>query len=74
MAESIEKPVVDITLDSRLPEEAGYSGDSPTTKPISRKKKTNRKRRHGELTENTSIDTHVLILCYLGVLKELPHN
>ena len=56
MAESVEMPVVDIALDSRLAEEAGYSDDSTAAK-----KKTNRKRRHGELTENISIDTHVLI-------------
>ena len=57
MAESVEMPVVDIALDSRLAEEAGYSDDSTVAK-----KKTNRKRRHGELTEDISIDTHVLIM------------
>ena len=55
MAESVEKPVVDIALDSRLAEEAGYIGDSTAAKPISRKKKTNRKRRHGELTVSIHI-------------------
>ena len=49
MAESVE-PVVAIALDSCLAEEAGYSVDS-TAKPISRKKKTTRKRRYGESTE-----------------------
>ena len=48
MAKSVEKPIGAIALDSRLAEEAGYS----TTKPISRKKKHTRKRRHGESTEN----------------------
>ena len=51
MAESVEKPVGAIALDSRLAEEAGYSDDS-TAKPISRKKKNTRKRRHGESTES----------------------
>ena len=49
MAKSV-KPVGAITLDSRLAaEEAGYSDDS-TVRPISRKKKTTRKRRYGEST------------------------
>ena len=48
MAESVE-PVVAIALDSCLAEEAGYIVDS-TAKPISRKKKTTRKRRYGEST------------------------
>ena len=50
MAESdLEKPAgaIDIALDNRLPEEAGYS-DNSIARPISRKKKTTRKRRHGE--------------------------
>ena len=51
MAESVEKPVGAIALDSRLAEEAGYSGDS-TAKPIPRKKKNAQKRRHGESTES----------------------
>ena len=51
MAERVENPVDPIALDSRLAVEAGYSDDS-TAKPISRKKKTTRKRRHGESTEN----------------------
>ena len=51
MADSVEKPVDPIALDSRLAEEAGYS-DNSTAKPISRKKKTTRKRRHGESTES----------------------
>ena len=55
MAESVEMPVVGIALDSRLAEEAGYSDDSTAAK-----KKTNRKRRHGELTENISIDTRIV--------------
>ena len=50
MAESVE-PVGAIALDSRLAEETGYSDDS-TAKPTSGKKKTTRKRRHGESTEN----------------------
>ena len=49
MAESVE-PVGAIALDSRLAEEAGYSEDS-TAKPISRKMKNTRKRRHGESTK-----------------------
>ena len=53
MAEYIEKPVDPIALDSRIAaEEAGYSDDS-ATKPISRKKKNTRKRRHGESTESS---------------------
>ena len=53
MAESVGKPVGAIAFDSRLAaEEAGYSDDS-TAKPISRKKKTTRKRRHGESREST---------------------
>ena len=51
MAESVEKPVGAIAVDSRVAEETGYSYDSTAAKPISRKKKTNRKRRHGESTE-----------------------
>ena len=51
MAESVEKPVGAIAMDSRLAEEVGYS-DSTAAKPISRKKKTNQKRRHGESTES----------------------
>ena len=49
MAESVENPVA-IALDS--PEEARYSDDS-AVKPISRKKKTTRKRHHGKSTEST---------------------
>ena len=48
MAKSVEKPDGAIALDSRLTEEAGCSDDSTTAKPILKKKKTNRKRRHGE--------------------------
>ena len=55
MAESVEKPFGAIAVDSRLAEEAGYSDDSTAAKPISRKKKTNRKRRHGESTESYGI-------------------
>ena len=52
MAECIEKPVDPIALDSRLAaEEAGYSDDF-VAKSISRKKKTTRKRRHGETTQS----------------------
>ena len=72
MAESV-KPVGAITLDSRLAaEEAGYSEDS-TAKPISRKKKTTRKRRYGESTEST-VDTMAVDANYLGLLKGLPSN
>ena len=61
MAESREKPVDLIALDSRFgPEEAGYSDDS-AAKPISRKKKTTRKRHHGESTEST-VDTVAIII------------
>ena len=56
MAESVN-PVGAIALDSRLAaEKAGYSEDF-TAKPISRKKKTTRKRRYGESTEST-VDTN----------------
>ena len=62
MAESVESSVDPIALDSRrlAAEEAGYSDDS-TVKPISRKKKTIRKRRHGESTEST-VDTVAIII------------
>ena len=61
MAESVGKPLGAIALDSRLAaEEAGYSDDS-TAKPISRKKKTTRKRHHGESTEST-VDTVAIII------------
>ena len=46
-----ENPIRDITLESGLAEEAGYSDDS-TAKPIARKKKNTQKRRHGESTES----------------------
>ena len=60
MAESV-KPVGAIALDSRLAaEEAGYSEDS-TAKPISRKKKTARKRRYGESTDST-VDTMTILI------------
>jgi hypothetical protein len=51
MAESTENPVGAIALESRLTTEAGDSDDS-TAKPITRKKKNTRKRRHGESTES----------------------
>ena len=48
MADCVGKPVGAIASDlSGLAEEAGYSDDS-AAKPISKKKKTTRKRRHGE--------------------------
>ena len=50
MAESEGNPISAIALKSRLAEEADYSDDS-TAKPIARKKKNTRKRRHGESTE-----------------------
>jgi hypothetical protein len=49
MAESVENMDGAIALESRIAEEAGYSDDS-TAKPIERKKKNTRKRRHGEST------------------------
>ena len=49
MAESVE-PVGAIAFDSRLAEEARHSDDS-AAKPISRKKKSTRKRLNGESTE-----------------------
>ena len=57
MAESVEKPVGAVAFDSRLAEEAGYSDDS-TAKSISRKKKSTRKRRHGE---RQRVDTVAII-------------
>ena len=48
MAE-ITEPIGAIALESRLAEEAGHS-DAFTAKPIARKKKNTRKRRHGEST------------------------
>ena len=51
VAKKIEKPV-GTKLESHLIKETGYS-DNSTAKPIARKKKNTKKRRHGELTENT---------------------
>ena len=52
MAECVGKPVGAIASNlSGVAEEAGYSDDS-AAKPISRRKKTTRKRRHGESIEN----------------------
>ena len=70
MDNSGEKPPAAIALDSRLSKEAGYSDDSPA-KPISRKKKNSRKRRHGE---STSSGYMIIMTNHLGVLKELPHK
>ena len=50
MAKKKEKPI-GAKLENRLAEEAGYNDDS-TAKPITRKKKNIRKRRHGESTES----------------------
>ena len=58
-----------IALDSRLSEAAGYSDDSPA-KPISRKKKSSRKRRHGESTSSR----YKIMINHVGMLKELPHK
>ena len=55
MAERPEDPVG--ALESRLAEEAGHSDDS-TAKPIARKKKNTRKRRHGELTESRYLNVN----------------
>ena len=75
MAESVEP--VDATtsaLDSRLAaEEARYSDDS-TAKPISRKKKNTRKRRHGECIESTVDTVAIIDANYLGSLKGFPRN
>ena len=74
MAESVGKSVGAITFDNRLAAEgAGYSDES-TAKPISRKKETTRKRRHGKCAES-KVDTVAMIDAnYIGLLKELPHN
>ena len=52
--------------ESRLTEEAGYNDDS-TAKPIPRKKKNTRKRRHGELTESRYssdiIELKIILAC-----------
>ena len=69
MDNSGEKPRAAIALDSRLSEEAGYSDDS-TAKPISRKKKNSRKRRHGESTPSR----YKTMINHVGMLKELPHK
>ena len=50
MAESEENPIG--AMESSLAEEADYTSDDSTTKPIRRKKKNTRKRRHGESTES----------------------
>ena len=68
MAENEENPVGAIALESRLAEEAGYSDDS-AAKPIARKKKNTRKRRHGESTESGYGNAN-----YLGLLKRPPYN
>ena len=60
MAESEGNPVG--AMESRLAEGAGYSDDS-TAKPIARKKKNTRKRRHGELTESRYGSDIELKLC-----------
>ena len=54
MTESEETSIGASAMESRLAEEAGYSDDS-TAKPIARKKKNTRKRRHGESTESRSV-------------------
>ena len=60
-----------IALDSRLSEAAGYSDDTPA-KPISRKKKNIRKRRHGESTSSRYKSNYEINR--VGMLKELPHT
>ena len=71
MDNSGEKPSAAIALDSRLSEAAGYSDDSPA-KPISRKKKNSRKRRHGESTSSRYKSNYEINR--VGMLKELPHT
>ena len=75
MAESEENPIGSIALESRLAEGAGYSDDS-TAKPIARKKKNTRKRRHSESTGSRySSDIEFKNYAnYLGLLKGLPYN
>ena len=72
MAESEENPVSAIALESRLAEEAGHS-DASTAKPIARKKKSTRKRQHGESTESRYLDT-VAILNQINGHGSLPFN
>ena len=69
MNNSGEKPHAAIAVDSRLSKEAGYSDDSPA-KPISRKKKNSRKRRHGESTSSR----YKIMINHVGMLKEFPHK
>ena len=66
-----EKPGAAIALDSRLSEAARYSDDIPA-KPISRKKKNSRKRRHGESTSSRYKSNYEIN--HVGMLKELPHT
>ena len=72
MDNSGEKPRAAIALDSRLSEAAGYSDDSGPAKPISRKKKNSRKRRHGESTSSRYKSNYEINR--VGMLKELPHT
>ena len=71
MDNSGEKPSAAIALDTRLSEAAGYSHDSPA-KPISRKKKNSRKRRHGESTSSRYKSNYEINR--VGMLKELPYT
>ena len=72
MAEGEENPIGAVALESRLVEGPGYSDDF-AAKPIARKKKSTRKRRHGELTESRLLQKPI-INDYLCLLKGLPHN
>ena len=58
MAEGEENPIGAVALES-LVEGPSYSDDS-AAKPIARKKKSTRKRRHGELTESRLGQTNLI--------------
>ena len=66
MDNSGEKPRAAIALESRLSEAAGYSDDFPA-KPISRKKKNSRKRRHGESTSSR----YKIMINHVGMLQSV---
>ena len=66
MIEMVERPENPVgALESSLTEEAGY-GDDSTAKPIARKKKNTRKRRHGESIESIKLLQNLSSQYYLN--------
>ena len=66
MAEGEENPIGAIALESRLVEGPGYTDDS-AAKPVARKKKNTRKRRHGESTESIKLIL-IILACWRDFL------